>query len=695
MEKIAFLLRYGEARPRWPAPRGLAGFLTLVGLFCLVLVGCRTDEAQARLILRFEKQAGAARSIVPSNMELATIKILASGPDGAEARAESSFGEDLVLELLPGTWTVTATGYTDANIEVASGSINLDLVPGSETEGRILLTPIAGAGSIKLGWSCAGTVPGLLTIEGSLSGPAGAQLAIASPFEAEALVFSGLASGAWKLELRLLSEGSKVCGLAEAIVVAANMETEAALRFEPPDARLGLTLVAPDYGATTIGIKPALRRAAFGTELAFRCGPASAVSWYLDGSLLAEGGVELRLCPAAGAHERRIDCLLSGEGPLPLSGRADLRLGPPRRLGPLVWAETLFRDDWPTSSPDYPRGLGDCRDLAWTADSSRLAAAGKEANAISLFEASMPGSVFVEANAGGSAEPRLLGPSCLRFLPSGRLLAISESEGAVYGLEASAQGLSLGSVLSDALLAGAKDLAVCPEGREAYVAAPGADLVARVSLDASGRPTAVLCAAAKDGGALAAFSRPACLALSADARLLAVGTTGDDALYLFDRDPATGSLALRQRVDKTAFPAATPLSDPCSLAFSADGGTLFALSYYGKALLRLDRAGPAADFAPTAGAKSGSGGVTGFATPRRLAPFPGGDYLAVIGGGAEDGLCLFATSAPATLSYIGSLLPATDDALGPRPYGLAVSPDGRKLALATDGRLSLFAIAGP
>jgi WD40 repeat protein len=311
-----------------------------------------------------------------------------------------------------------------------------------------------------------------------------------------------------------------------------------------------------------------------------------------------------------------------------------------------------------------------------------------------LLEIGSPGSCFALASLGGSAEPRLVAPSIVRCLPGGFILALSDSEGAAYAVAEGSAGLAFTAALTDPGLAGAKDIALTPEARAAYVASGGADEVALLSLGADGTPLSVSLAAAKDSGALASFSKPGCCSLSPDGSILALGTTGDDAIYLFDRNLSTNALSLKQRIDKSAFPAQAPLSDPCSLAFSPDGLSLFVLSYYGKALIRLDRDAGTGLFAPKASAKSGLAGVSGFATPKRLALSPDGKLIAVVGSGSSDGLALFRLDGPARLDYLGSLASGSSSgkALPDHPVALAFSTDGKTLAVAADGSLSLFSV---
>ena len=334
---------------------------------------------------------------------------------------------------------------------------------------------------------------------------------------------------------------------------------------------------------------------------------------------------------------------------------------------------------------------GDCRDLAWSADGTLLAAAGKETNALSLLEAPRPGAVFPRSCLGTATAPSLISPSILRYLAGSSLLAFSESLGSAYFVSVGSSGaLSLTRALTDACLAGAKDAVVPANASCAYVAASGTDALAIVTLSPAGDILGASVAAAKGTGGLAAFSRPYCLALSPDGSLLAVGTAGDDAIYLLNRDASTNALSFRSRVDKAAFPVEAALSDPCSLAFSPDASSLFVLSYYGKALIRLDRNAVSGLYVPAASAKSGVGGVSGFAYPKRLALSPDGRLLAVIGSGTGDGLALFDVGAAAQLTYQGSILPSAGSAVPGKPLAIAFSPNGSVLAIASDGYLSLF-----
>lgn len=679
----------------------LAEALALAAGLAIALSACHHETpANATLTLGFGKSSAStsARSFAPVEIAIASILVEATGPGGAKVQVSSTDFAPVQLDLIPGSWLVTGKGMNANGIEVASGFLELSLGPSESMTKDLLLAPVVGDGSIALSWTIAGSVEGSLSVAGSLSSSAGSTLPIsASTVTAGGgpLRFEALHSGSWKLELRLLRDGAALCGLADALLVAAGMETKATVAFKPPEASLSLAFALPDYTALGFQVEPSLRHVSRGTEIAFRAPLSGELSWYEEGTLLSGSRAELRYVPGGASGVRRIDCVQGGA--LPRSGTAQARLSEAQSLGPLNWGEIVDKAAGSARAQAALRGLGDCRDLAWSPDGAFLAAVGKSANCLSVLEVSAPGAVFASCSLGGAAEPRLVSPSVVRFLPGGSLLALSEAEGAVYGVSApSAAGatalLSLTACLKDPCLAGAKDLAPTPEASAAYAAASGADAIALIGLDAVGRPVSTRTAAVKGAPGLEAFSRPNCLALSPTGRLLAVGTAGDDAIYFFDRDPGTDALAFRSRLDQSSFPAVAPLSDPCSLAFSPDGASLFVLSYYGKALVRLDFDAVSGAYAICASARSGQGGVSGFAYPKRLSLSPDGKLLAVVGGGSEDGLSLFDIAGSTKLSYLGSLMPSAGKAVPSKPSALGFSPDSRYVAVAADGVLSFFTI---
>ncbi len=680
-----------------------AAIVAILGpALCLLVPACIHEPRRARLALSFA--APSSRTFAPSGLELASVSLEGSGPGGMALAETSSDAAPLDLELVPGRWAFTARGISAAGLVLAQGSLELELLPGESRAGSIILLPAVGEGSLSISWAVLGSVQGPSRVEGALRGPGGQVLPLSAEAGALSIGIPALGSGPWELELRLMAGEIALCGLASALVIAAGMETLVSVQFEPPAARLGLGLILPEFTRPALDLNPLVRRAGTGETVAFRAGTgagsgaalgpqALSLSWYRDGSALACAGSLLELPLPAAAARLRIDCLDHS----PVGGRdarATVIASQAWAVGPLGWVETLARDDQPMSSPSYARGLGDCRDLAWSPGGSLLAAAGRESNAITLFEMEKPGSTFVLSSLTGASQPGFLAPSRLAFATDELIIASSDSQGALYAIARSGSGLSLLASLKGPGLAGAADFALAQGGTEAYVAAGGADAVTRVALGSGATFGPAQMVAVRDTGALSAFSRPSCVAVDPCGALVAVGTSGDDALYLFAREGSDGSLSLAQRIDRTALAAFASLSDPCSLVFSRDGSSLFVLSYYGKALIRLERPAGGGAFAPVAAAKAGIEGVSGFLYPKRLALSADGRLLAVAGAGASDGLALFDVAAPGRLGFLGVTAPLGCDAFLERPTSLAFSPRLPVLAAASDARMAIYRL-GP
>jgi DNA-binding beta-propeller fold protein YncE len=245
--------------------------------------------------------------------------------------------------------------------------------------------------------------------------------------------------------------------------------------------------------------------------------------------------------------------------------------------------------------------------------------------------------------------------------------------------------------LYDARLSGASDVAALPGGQTLLVAATNADLVGLVALDDARRPSSMQALASKSAPGCETLSSPSCLAISAQGELVALGTTGDDALYLFTLASSGQALSLVSRISAADCSSLGSLSNPCDLVFSPAGTSLFVLAYSSKTVFRFDR-NAAGLFVAVAAAKSGSGGASGFAYPKRLALSSEGTLLAVIGSGTADGIALFDVSASGTLGYLGSALPtdALGDALPEKPLAAAFSPTGKAFALGAEDRLAFY-----
>lgn len=657
-------------------------------VFSAYVQSCNPRQEPARLILNFEKPLNSARTALPPDIAISNIEIEAKGPQGSLCSATSTGGSTIELELLPGEWIIDAKAYNSSGIALAAGRLVVNLSPSQRVTGTLVLLPCSGSGSLFITWKYLGSIGGELRVDGRLLGPQETELPIAAAFSEAPLHFENLMGGGWRIELRLLVDGIAVCGLSEGIFVASGMETRLDAIFEPPAATLSLSLMAPNFSAPLLPIRPSLRRAAPGSLLSFEAETEGPLAWTLEGEPLAGGEKRISFDYSQGLGKRHLDCVAQAES-IPRSGRASFIIEESRSLGSLSWASSLVRNDEETGSSSYIKALGDCRDLAWSEDGKYLALAGKSSNAISILEFGGPGSIFLAANLGGSGEPGLLTPNLIRNNRSGAFLALSEAGGKLYSIDKASGLWRLGSVYSDSRLVGAKDL-LFVNTLTAYIAAEASDTIFILAFDEEGQPSGLSEVITAGQSGLEAFSRPSCLAASQDGSLVAVGCSGDDAIYIFGRDASTAALCLLQRLDKAAFATTAPLSDPCSLAFSPDASSLFVLSYYGKSVIRLNRSSLDMSYGVGTGLRSGTGVVSGFATPKRLALSASTSSLAVIGGGSDDGLTLFTTALETGLDYIASLLPTQDDAIPPKPTCAAFSPQGEYFVLAADGILSFF-----
>jgi DNA-binding beta-propeller fold protein YncE len=498
--------------------------------------------------------------------------------------------------------------------------------------------------------------------------------------------------GSWALELRLVGDGTNICGLADSILVVSGCETSATVVFEPPNARLALAMIGPSFVAEALVALPPVRRIAPGAVARFSV-PANAGpgAWFIEGIAAADGNDCAIIGPVEGRN--RLDWVSAGSYSA-RSSRADLIVGSETSLGSLAWKESLVRSDLVAAPAS--KGIDGTRDLAFSPDGSFFVAIGKDGSALGGFALTDRASPLAFCAATKAEIAELDAPTRLHFLPGEpALLVLAEGSGSILSLVLSqAESPSLrGKISSPDLLSG-RGLEVSPDGRFAYLASEGADSILLVPLDASGAPGTAIVAAKGGMPGLEAFDRPLCIALNPDGSLLAAGTAGDDAIYLFAREISTGSLSLLERLPKESFLPLASLSDPVDLLFSPDSASLYILSYYGKCLIRLDRNGTG-NFVPASTLKSGSSGVSGFDYPKRLALSPDGRLLLVTGSGTTDGLSLVSAAVPGSLTYEGCLVPDGSDGRLSKPCPAAFSPDGLLVIAASpdDDRLALYSIA--
>jgi len=663
-----------------PHPQTLASQAQTAAHLCLSFGGSAAKNSETK-------------GISPANAAITKIHVIAKGPGALATEADSAKEKTLALELAPGSWSIEGVGLSSTGAELARGSIGLNLSSGEVRSATLALLPLSGKGSVLLIWSVKGDPGSQTRIEGRLCDSSGGSAPISALASLGQLRLEGLDSGSWKLELRLEKDGTALCGLADSVLVVAGLETTATVSFDPPDANLGISLALPDFAPKALELLPPLRRVAQGTEAFFRVAGAQAGSsfaWYKNGTSLADAGSELRVAFASPC-KARLDCIESPASLVARSGQAALLVEKEFSLSSLSWVETIAKEDAPTSSSAYARGLGGLRDIAFSPDGVRSAVAGKDANAISIFACPGSAATYLESSLGGGSGSQIKSPERLAFLGSTCIAALSPAKGTLYTLRVGPGSSSYIGELYDARLSGSSDLAALPGARSLLVAATSANALGLVGLDDAGHPNSLRILVSKSAPGCESLSAPSCLDISESGDLVALGTTGDDALYLFALANSDSTLTLVSRIAAADCSAYGSLSNPCDLVFSPPGTSLYVLAYSSKTIFRFDK-DATGRFKAVAAAKSGSSGVAGFAYPKRLALSNEGTLLAAVGSGTDDGIALFDVSASGTLGYLGSArsCAALGDALPEKPLAAAFSPTSKAFAIGAEDRLAFY-----
>ena len=670
---------------------GCAALAAVVSLACTHPGSPASQAQKARLCLSFGLSAAkdsATKGFAPADATITKIHVKATGPGGSITEADSAKDKTVALELASGSWSITGSGFSSAGTELARGSIGLNLSSGEARSATLALLPLSGKGSVLLSWSVKGDTGSQARVEGRLCDSSGGITPISALANLGQLRIEGLDCGNWTLELRLEKDGAALCGLADSVLVVADLETKATVAFEPPAASLGISLALPDYAPKSLQLLPPLRRVAQGAEASFRVASAQSGSnfaWYKDGTALAASSSDLRITLASPCRAR-LDCIESQAS----SGQATLLVEKGFSLANLAWVETIAKEDAATSSSAYARALGGLRDIAFSPDGLRSAVAGKDANAISIFACPGGAATYLESSLGGGSGSQIKSPERLAFLSPTCVAALSPTKGTLYTLDVGPGSSSYIGELYDARLSDASDMVALSGGQALLVAATNADLVGLVALDEARRPSSMQALASKSDPGCESLSSPSCLAISAQGDLVALGTTGDDALYLFTLASSGQALSLVSRIAAADCSSLGSLSNPCDLVFSPSGTSLFVLAYSSKTIFRFDK-DAAGYFKATAAAKSGAS-AAGFAYPKRLGLSSEGSLLAVIGSGTADGIALFDVSSSGTLGYLGSALSvaAPGDALPAKPLAAAFSPTGKAFALGAEDRLAFY-----
>lgn len=250
-------------------------------------------------------------------------------------------------------------------------------------------------------------------------------------------------------------------------------------------------------------------------------------------------------------------------------------------------------------------------------------------------------------------------------------------------------------------------IAVAPDGRHLYATSLAGDALLQFARDNAGKLAFVRSYTVQSAGfGDARLDAPRALVVSRDGKFVYVASEADDALSVFSRDAATGTLAFVQsQQEGAADPDAQGgtvrgLSDPVALALSPDGAHLYVGASSGDSVAAYARnAGSGRlGFVEVETHGSDDGGdagaaVSGLDDASGVAVSPDGAQVYVTARGSHSVAVFDRTPASGRLSFAGAHIDGAQgvDGIG-NAAALSLSPDGLHLyvAGAGDNAVALF-----
>jgi len=169
------------------------------------------------------------------------------------------------------------------------------------------------------------------------------------------------------------------------------------------------------------------------------------------------------------------------------------------------------------------------------------------------------------------------------------------------------------------------------------------------------------------------------MVISPDGEFLYVASMNDDAIAVFDRDPATGELSFISR-SKNGEGGIDGLNGARSLDVSPDGEFLYVVSMFDDALVTFSRNIATGSLTFLGRVKDGETGVDGLDGARSICISPDGLNL-YVAGWDDNAVALFSRdTATGAASFLGRLKHGEDDIFAlDAPHFLTVSPDGENV----------------
>jgi 6-phosphogluconolactonase (cycloisomerase 2 family) len=236
-------------------------------------------------------------------------------------------------------------------------------------------------------------------------------------------------------------------------------------------------------------------------------------------------------------------------------------------------------------------------------------------------------------------------------------------------------------------------VAVSPDGKNVYVAGESDDAVAVFARDpTSGALTFV--GAVRDGvGGVDGLDGAFGVAVTSDGKHVYVTGQLDDAVAVFARDPASGSLTFVEAV-KNGVGGVDGLDSADGVALSLDGKYLYVASRLDNAVAVFARDATSGALTFVEALKDGVGGVDGLNSAAAVAVSRDGKQVYVAGQG-DDAVAVFARDATSgALSFVGAVKDGVGGVDGlDGAFGVAVSPNGKNVYATgrTESAAAVFA----
>jgi 6-phosphogluconolactonase (cycloisomerase 2 family) len=179
--------------------------------------------------------------------------------------------------------------------------------------------------------------------------------------------------------------------------------------------------------------------------------------------------------------------------------------------------------------------------------------------------------------------------------------------------------------------------------------------------------------------------------VSPDGRHVYSAGGNDDAVDVFARDAGTGALSLVQNV-RDGIGNVDGLRFPSALAFSPDGAHLYVTSARGNALMAFARDAATGELTFLESQKNGVAGVEGLTGASAVIVSPDGSFV-YAAGQLDDAVVAFRRNAlTGWLTFVEVLRQGINGVSGVAgPLGLAISPDGRNVYVASGDQYAVGA----